>query len=72
MSDRPLTQQQLASDLANLVENLDEKAVIPFLSAFWKTMAREWRGIDVLRYVTCVLLTVWLNENLFLRTWQDE
>ena len=51
MSDRPLTQQQLASDLANLVDNVDEKAAIPFLSAFWRTMAREWRGIDVFRYV---------------------
>ena len=50
MSDRPLTQQRLASDLASLVDSLDIKVVIPFLSAFWKTMAREWRGIDVLRY----------------------
>ncbi len=51
MSDRPRTQQRLAVDLANLVEVLPAANVFPFLQAFWKTMAREWNGIDVLRYV---------------------
>ena len=50
MSDRPLTQQRLAAELASLVEENGKEVVVPFLSAFWKTMAREWRGIDVLRY----------------------
>ncbi len=51
MSDRPQTQQRLAADLADLVEILPDTNVFPFLQAFWKTMAREWNGIDVLRFV---------------------
>ena len=51
MSDRPLTQQRLAIDLAGLVDVLRPEIVVPWLDAFWKTMAREWNGIDVLRYV---------------------
>jgi ribosomal RNA-processing protein 1 len=50
MSDRPRTQQQLARDLAGLVDILPNDSVLPFLEAFWRTMAREWMGIDVLRY----------------------
>jgi ribosomal RNA-processing protein 1 len=50
MSDRPRTQQQLARDLAGLVEVLPDEMVLSFLEAFWRTMAREWMGIDVLRY----------------------
>lgn len=49
MSDRPLTQQRLAADLAGLIDVLPAHNVVPFLDAFWKTMAREWGGIDVLR-----------------------
>lgn len=51
MSDKPQTQQRLAVDLAALVEVLPNDNVLPFLEAFWKTMAREWNGIDVLRWV---------------------
>lgn len=49
MSDKPRTQQQLARDLAGLVDTLPNEMVLPFLEAFWMTMAREWLGIDVLR-----------------------
>ncbi|KAF2842508.1 hypothetical protein M501DRAFT_421917 [Patellaria atrata CBS 101060] len=49
MSDRPRAQQQLARDLADLMEILPPETIVPFLSAFWKTIAREWNGIDVLR-----------------------
>ena len=49
MSDKPQPQQQLARDLAELVNVLPAQNVVPFLDAFWKTMAREWVGIDVLR-----------------------
>jgi ribosomal RNA-processing protein 1 len=48
-SDRPLTQQRLATSLAALVSDLQPTLVLPFLKAFWTTMAREWSGIDVLR-----------------------
>jgi ribosomal RNA-processing protein 1 len=51
MSDKPRNQQQLARDLASLVNDLPKEVVLPFLDAFWKTMSREWGGIDVLRYV---------------------
>lgn len=49
MSDKPLIQQRLAVDFAALVDTLHPEIVLPFLDAFWKTMAREWNGIDVLR-----------------------
>jgi len=49
MSDKALTQQRLASELAGLIEILRRENVIPFLDAFWNTMAREWSGIDALR-----------------------
>jgi len=49
MSDRARTQQQLARDLALLVEDVPRPLAISFLDAFWKTMAKEWVGIDALR-----------------------
>lgn len=49
MSDRPRAQQRLAVDLADLLTPMEEKNFVPFLEAFWITMAREWNGIDVLR-----------------------
>ncbi|TAQ87110.1 hypothetical protein B7494_g4559 [Chlorociboria aeruginascens] len=56
MSDRPLTQQALASSLASLVSILPSPTTVPFLRAFWQTMAREWTGIDVLRMEKFLLL----------------
>lgn len=49
MQDKPVQQQRLARDLASLVSVLNDDVVLPFLEAFWKTMAREWGGIDALR-----------------------
>lgn len=50
MSDKPLNQQRLARDLAALVDALQGRAnVLGWLRAYWKTMAREWSGIDALR-----------------------
>jgi ribosomal RNA-processing protein 1 len=49
MSDKPRNQQQLARDLAALVDVLRAGVVVPFLEGFWITMGREWSGIDVLR-----------------------
>ncbi|ORY34723.1 nucleolar protein,Nop52-domain-containing protein [Naematelia encephala] len=71
MSDKPLVQQSLASDLAELVLkiqprparskgiNLSEEkieldderfdAALGFLAGFWRSMVREWHGIDRLR-----------------------
>jgi ribosomal RNA-processing protein 1 len=48
-SDRPIPQQRLATELASLVAPLPRELFIPFLKAFWNTMAREWTSIDALR-----------------------
>ncbi|KAK5168259.1 uncharacterized protein LTR77_006828 [Saxophila tyrrhenica] len=50
MSDKPLNQQRLARGLAALVDALQGREnVLGWLRAFWRTMAREWGGIDALR-----------------------
>ena len=51
MQDKPKNQQRLAVDLAGLIDILPAESFLPFMDAFWKTMAREWNGIDALRYV---------------------
>ncbi|KAI0095550.1 Nop52-domain-containing protein [Hypoxylon sp. NC0597] len=62
MCDRPVPQQKLCTELADLLFVLpapkdDECAVvIPFLRAFWATLAREWTAIDVLRMEKYLLL----------------
>jgi ribosomal RNA-processing protein 1 len=57
MSDRPRTQQALASSLAELVLVLPSETIIPFLRAYWQTMQRDWANIDVLRMEKFLLLT---------------
>jgi ribosomal RNA-processing protein 1 len=65
MSDKPRNQQQLARDLASLIHVLPSATVIPFLTAFWQTMANEWNGIDVLRMDKFLYLTrMYLLESL--------
>ncbi|RXW24032.1 hypothetical protein EST38_g1839 [Candolleomyces aberdarensis] len=50
MSDKPLVQQALASELAELVLTITSSiASIAFLRGFWHTLVREWSGIDQLR-----------------------
>jgi ribosomal RNA-processing protein 1 len=49
MQDKPALQQRLARDLAGLLEVLKEDVVMGFLEAFWRTMGREWGGIEALR-----------------------
>ncbi|EMD00725.1 hypothetical protein BAUCODRAFT_118466 [Baudoinia panamericana UAMH 10762] len=50
MQDKPLHQQNLSRDLADLVDVLKgQENVLGFLEAFWVTMAREWANIDRLR-----------------------
>jgi ribosomal RNA-processing protein 1 len=62
MCDRPLPQQALAQDLADLIYVLPqqgdggEEVVAAWLRGFWATMAREWTGIDVLRMDKFLLL----------------
>ncbi|TKA67102.1 hypothetical protein B0A55_09627 [Friedmanniomyces simplex] len=59
MQDKPLHQQRLAQDLADLTDVLllksgknteeDGGMLLGWFEAFWLTMAREWSGIDGLR-----------------------
>jgi ribosomal RNA-processing protein 1 len=64
MSDKPLVQQRLAADLANLVLVIQAtgistsdsrpteaatEASLHFIAGFWEAMVREWAGIDRLR-----------------------
>lgn len=52
MSDKPLVQQALASELAELLLTIsDAPSALHFLRGFWITLVREWNGIDRLRYV---------------------
>ncbi|KAH7886085.1 nucleolar protein,Nop52-domain-containing protein, partial [Phlebopus sp. FC_14] len=50
MSDKPLVQQALAQELAELVLTItDVPSSLNFLKGFWTTTVREWNGIDRLR-----------------------
>ncbi|KAK7536126.1 uncharacterized protein J3D65DRAFT_627513 [Phyllosticta citribraziliensis] len=74
-SDKPLTQQSLARELAGIVDTLPQALALPFLAAFWQTMAREWNGIDALRMdkflylVRCYLAAGW--RHFAARRWRD-
>ncbi|KAG7099613.1 hypothetical protein E1B28_001441 [Marasmius oreades] len=50
MSDKPLVQQALASELAELMLIITTtSSSLAFLNGFWETLFREWNGIDRLR-----------------------
>jgi ribosomal RNA-processing protein 1 len=50
MSDKPLVQQALASELAELVQAIPStQGALSFLRGFWQATVREWSGIDRLR-----------------------
>ena len=52
MSDKPLVQQALASELADLILTISSNtASLGFIRGFWQMTVREWNGIDRLRYV---------------------
>jgi hypothetical protein len=47
MSDKPLVQQELSHELANLILIIPSlEAAIGFIRGFWEAMVREWAGID--------------------------
>ena len=59
MSDKPLVQQALASELADLVLTTpNTSSALSFLNGFWETEVREWNGIDRLRYASVSKETV--------------
>ncbi|KDQ63212.1 hypothetical protein JAAARDRAFT_65281 [Jaapia argillacea MUCL 33604] len=50
MSDKPLVQQALANELAEIVLTIaTTSASLAFLSGFWEAVVREWSGLDRLR-----------------------
>lgn len=49
MQDKPALQQRLSRDLASLVSTLRSSVALPFIRAFYLTMAREWTNIEALR-----------------------
>jgi ribosomal RNA-processing protein 1 len=52
MSDKPLVQQAVAGELAELTLTItDVPSSLNFLRGFWTMTVREWNGIDRLRYV---------------------
>lgn len=52
MSDKPLVQQALASELAEILLSVESiSSSLVFLRGFWEMIVREWAGIDRLRYV---------------------
>lgn len=44
--DRPITQQNLASEIASLTERVKPKNYWAFVAAFWAVLIREWQSID--------------------------
>ena len=56
MSDKPLVQQALATELAEIILAITSPASsLAFLRGFWEATVREWTGIDRLR---CTILTL--------------
>ena len=49
MQDKPALQQRLSRDFASLVPSLKSGVALPFIRAFFLTMAREWTNIEALR-----------------------
>ncbi|KAA1467950.1 Nop52-domain-containing protein [Dentipellis sp. KUC8613] len=50
MSDKPLVQQDLATELAEILLTITStQSFLAFLRGFWETTVREWNGIDRLR-----------------------
>ncbi|KAF3043468.1 hypothetical protein E8E12_009078 [Didymella heteroderae] len=49
MQDKPALQQRLSRDFASLVSTLRSGVTLPFIRAFFLTMAREWTNIEALR-----------------------
>lgn len=77
MSDKPLVQQALASELAELLLTITSTtASLAFLRGFWTTIVREWNGIDRLRidkYYMLVRRFVNASFRLLIRiNWEEE
>ncbi|KAJ2039723.1 hypothetical protein GGI08_008157, partial [Coemansia sp. S2] len=56
LSDKPLVQQELSWELANLILVCKGGNNVSFVRAFWETMCREWFDIDKHRIDKYLLL----------------
>lgn len=57
MTDRPVPQQRLASDLANLADSLPGPQVVAtWFAAFWEVLGERWPHVDNLRMDKFLLL----------------
>ena len=55
MSDKPLVQQELSANLAELLLDIPTAdASFDFLRGFWEAIVREWSGLDYIRSVAKV------------------
>nr|XP_002128128.1 ribosomal RNA processing protein 1 homolog A-like [Ciona intestinalis] len=66
MSDKPLIQEELANQMAQLITQLGcMKTSMLYLETFLATIQREWLGIDRLRMDKFLLLTRFMLRNAF-------
>lgn len=76
MQDKPALQQALSRDLASIVSRLKTPVVLPFVRAFFLTMAREWSHIEALRLDKYLyLIRRYLNASfdfLSRQRWNDD
>ncbi|KAF7798529.1 hypothetical protein EIP86_009750 [Pleurotus ostreatoroseus] len=76
MSDKPLVQQALATDIANILLAIPNMASsLAFLRGFWEAISREWSGIDRLRmdkYYMLIRRFVNATFRLLMRAQWDE
>ncbi|KAI0639972.1 Nop52-domain-containing protein [Trametes polyzona] len=76
MSDKPLVQQALATEIAEILLTITKLSVsLEFLRGFWETTVREWNSIDRLRidkYYMLVRRFVNASFRLLMRAEWDE
>ncbi|KAH9264314.1 hypothetical protein BASA83_012206 [Batrachochytrium salamandrivorans] len=76
MSDKPLIQQGLAQNLASTITRLPASEAIRYIHAFWKTLIKEWYGIDRLRldkfYLLCRQFHLWTFTLLIENDWDKD
>ncbi|EDO46082.1 predicted protein [Nematostella vectensis] len=66
MSDKPLVQEELASSISSLIHSFRNKdSALLFLVTFFKTMHREWHGIDRLRMDKFYMLVRMMVKQMF-------
>ncbi|KAJ7333102.1 Ribosomal RNA processing protein 1 B [Desmophyllum pertusum] len=66
MSDKPLIQEELALNISQLIVSFrNGQSVVLFIKTFFKTMQREWHGIDRLRLDKFYLLIRFFVKETF-------